>query len=226
MRATKNNSNDNTNSNNNNHYLKPRRTAAINEIKRRVLDKAQSSSEIMQALGLAERTYYRYLDMAFKDEYIEFDKLVTEQDLTFYLAVYAKRMAQAYDEITELSRDSSIDAKERDSRIEAIKARQSLAGRLLKIPSWIIQQHNEGQREGAPIALGKVNNKAQANNSETQEVTSASSSLNELEDDIDDDDDDDDDEEGEPEVFTGDLLNNDTIENSEEVKSTTTPGSI
>jgi hypothetical protein len=50
---------------------------------------------------------------------------------------------------------------------------------LLKIPSWIIQQYNEGQREEAPIALGKVNNKAQANNSETQEVTKASS-LNEL----------------------------------------------
>jgi hypothetical protein len=144
--------------------------------------------------------------------------------LTFYLAVYLKRMAQGYDEITELSRDSSIDAKERDSRIEAIKAGQSLAGRLLKIPIWIIQQYNEGQRKGEPIALGKVNNKALANNSETQEVTSASS-LNELEDDIDYEDDEDDDEEGEPKVFTADLLNNDNIENSEEVKSTT-PGSI
>jgi ACT domain-containing protein len=94
-------------------YLKPRRTAAINAIRNMIVSQAKNPSEIMNELGLSHRTFYRYLDIAFKDQSIEYDRLITEQDLTHYVSVYQKRLQEAFTEMTDLSRDRSVDPKER-----------------------------------------------------------------------------------------------------------------
>jgi hypothetical protein len=64
-----------------NHYFKPAKIASIREIRRRIIEKGESNSMIMEALGLATRTYFGFCELAFQGKKAEYEKLVLEDSL-------------------------------------------------------------------------------------------------------------------------------------------------
>jgi hypothetical protein len=105
-----------------------RKMLAMNEI-RRLAARGYSHGEIMDAVGLPERTYYRYLVEVFRHD----RELLEEQDVEIFateLSIFKERILNSYRRLVMIAtREKSSD---RD-KIEAEKVVCELALALLKL---------------------------------------------------------------------------------------------
>jgi hypothetical protein len=176
--------------------LKNDKIAAINEIRRRIVERGESNQEIMQQLGLPARTYYRYRAQAFQGKVNEYYQLISKSDLSEYIAVLDARMNKARTELWDLAHNDKLDPKDRDSRREAIKDSVSMAAKLFHMYNRILVTYGEDVSKGnqpvfAPHLVAETNNKASLSQ---QEVIDQSVTSHDIIDDVDPDDDDDDDD--------------------------------
>jgi hypothetical protein len=123
-------------------YNKPARTAAINEIRRRLIEQNQPSSQIKKDLGLPERTFRRYRTAALKGVVEKFSNL-TDEEVTELAAVLIERTEAALARMTALAADSSIEPRQRDSRIRAETSVLEVASILVKIQADFFSSERE-----------------------------------------------------------------------------------
>jgi hypothetical protein len=107
---------------------KIRRLRLITEI-RRMVGNGQSYREIMDTLGVPERSFYRYLSQAF-----EHDRLLMQErdkdNLALELSILHDRLTSAYRRLTLIASNENIAAKD---RIDAEAASCEVALAIVKL---------------------------------------------------------------------------------------------
>jgi hypothetical protein len=113
-------------------YNIPARKAAINEIRRRLIEQNQSSHQIMAELHLPERTFRRYRTAALKP-LIQRLAAIDHQQLVEQSAILLARVESSLERMTALATDKDLDPKQRDSMIQAEREVLRLASFLLEV---------------------------------------------------------------------------------------------
>lgn len=111
-------------------YFKPRKVAAIREIRRMIIA-GTSHVDIQRQLNLPEKTYYRYLNSAFAEDRERMKQYVTVDESMTQLAIVQERLNSMYQNIHGIALNSDVDP---EVRIEAESLAAELAVGILK--SW------------------------------------------------------------------------------------------
>lgn len=101
-----------------------------------------SHAEIKRELGLPRQTYLRYFKEASLELTDSFQKLaINQEELLRQIAILRERIAQVWEEIRDLSNNKDLDAKQRDSMVNAKMQSVSLARTLMQIDDEIAFVH-------------------------------------------------------------------------------------
>jgi hypothetical protein len=123
-------------------YFKPKRTAAIREIRRLVVA-GESHNQIQQQLNLNERTYWRYWKAAFAEDRARLISTVTAEEVQTQVAIGQARLTDIYRNLHEMGQDRDLDAVDRR---EAEDMAAEVALGLLRLyqdgPLKVIYDHN------------------------------------------------------------------------------------
>jgi hypothetical protein len=93
-------------------YFKPKRIAALREIRRLVIA-GQSHNQIQQQLNLNERTYWRYWKAAFAEDRARLFSTVTAEEVQTQVAIGEARLTDIYRNLHEMGQDTDLDAIDR-----------------------------------------------------------------------------------------------------------------
>ena len=93
-------------------YFKPKRAAAIPEIRRLVVA-GESHNQIQQQLNLNERTYWRYWKAAFAEDRARLFSTVSTEEVQTQFAIGEARLTDIYRNPHEMGQDTDLDAVDR-----------------------------------------------------------------------------------------------------------------
>lgn len=110
-------------------YIIPKRRAALREIRRKIIE-GHTHSEIRQQLGLAERTYFRYVHAAFKEDRERLEQSITNDEILNQIAICEERFSSLYANAQSMATNPQI---EPETRIVAQDQAASLATGILKL---------------------------------------------------------------------------------------------
>lgn len=96
-------------------YNKPLRTQAMQEIRRLLVVEAYTYDEIMQQVGLSERTFYRYLSAIFSHNRQLLTERVGDEEVLNQMAILQARISKQCRDLQEMANDKEVDSKARVS---------------------------------------------------------------------------------------------------------------
>jgi hypothetical protein len=120
-------------------YNIPARNAAINEIRRRIIDRNESSAKIIEDLRLSERTFRRYRTAALKPIIKRLADMNQEQ-VKEQAVILIARIDGSLERMTALATDKELDPRQRDSQIAAEDSVLQLIAFLLEIEKEAIDK--------------------------------------------------------------------------------------
>lgn len=107
-------------------YFKPKRTAAIREI-RRLIIAGESHNQIQAQLGLNERTYWRYWKAAFAEDRQRLFSTVSTKEVQTQVAIGEARLTDIYRNLHHMGQDADLDPVDRrESEVMAATVATSL----------------------------------------------------------------------------------------------------
>jgi hypothetical protein len=112
-----------------NTYFKPNKRAAIREIYRLVVE-GVCHQEIQRRLGLAEKTYYRYLNECFAQEKTLLSEGLSKDDVLMQVAIAQSRLTDLYRNLHGIATNENIEAED---RIQAEQVAGEVVGAILRI---------------------------------------------------------------------------------------------
>ena len=128
-------------------YFKPKRTAAIREIRRLVVA-GESHNQIQQQLNLNERTYWRYWKAAFAEDRARLFSTVSTEEVQTQFAIGEARLTDIYRNLHEMGQDADLDAV---ARREAEDMAAEVAIGLLRLyqdgPLKVIYDNNRREQQ-------------------------------------------------------------------------------
>ena len=128
-------------------YFKPKRIAAIREIRRLVVA-GESHNQIQQQLNLNERTYWRYWKAAFAEDRARLISTVTAEEVQTQVAIGQARLTDIYRNLHEMGQDRDLDAVDRR---EAEEMAAEVALGLLRLyqdgPLKVIYDNNRREQQ-------------------------------------------------------------------------------
>jgi hypothetical protein len=95
-------------------YFKPKKLAAMREIRRLVIA-GTSHQDIQRQLGLSERSYYRYLQDCFKEDRERLAQSVTTDELLTQVAIVEERLMSMYRNLREMATNKDLEPSDRIS---------------------------------------------------------------------------------------------------------------
>lgn len=175
--------------------FKPIRLAAIREIRRKIIETPgqYSHAQVQRELGLSRQTYLRYFELASQDLTEDLHKLAMNQgDLIRQAAILRERLGQTWAGMRELSNNSSLDPKTRDSMLNAKLASVKLAVMLMKL-------HDEVAVAYSPTGMVTRSYLSREQQFQQQQQLMDGHNLDDEDDDFEDDEEEEDDVESESE---------------------------
>jgi hypothetical protein len=114
-------------------YLKPTRQNAIDLIKRKIIDENYSPEEVRDMLKIPDRSFQRYLHMAFEPEKEAYVKSVGTTNVLDRVAIMEGRLTKDRRDLINLIHNPNIDPKQLLAIVEAYKLASSLNVAISKI---------------------------------------------------------------------------------------------
>jgi hypothetical protein len=139
-------------------YFKPKRQAAIREI-RRLIIAGQDHAQIQAKLGLATRSYFRYVSEAFKEDRQKLSETTNPEEVMTQVAIATNRFTELYRISLDIAKNKGHEPLD---RLEALKLYGEIAAALAVIyrdgPTAIareLQKNNNTLPPFSPISHNK-----------------------------------------------------------------------
>jgi hypothetical protein len=124
---------DNGNSRQRGRYIKPSRDNAVAVIKRMIIEEGYSPEEVRDQLKIPDRSFERYMHVAFASEKQAYIKSVGTTDVLHRVSIAEARLSKDRRDLINLINDDNIDPKRLAAIVEGYKLASSLNMAILKL---------------------------------------------------------------------------------------------
>jgi hypothetical protein len=110
-------------------YYKPRKKAAMREIRRMIIE-GNSHQEIQRQLDLPSRSYFRYVDECFAEDRQRLAQSITNDEILNQISIVEQRLTNMFKNMHDMATNENVEPQD---RIAAERTAGEIAAAILRI---------------------------------------------------------------------------------------------